>query len=75
MAEYTIELYEIGEPVKLTRVVLCGGGIGLHEQIFTSVFAAFAWIMEDACPPNDDIIRVEYVDTPIIVENRKVDDV
>lgn len=49
------------------------GGIGLHEQIFTSVFAAFVWIMEDACPPNDDMIRVEYVDTPIMVENRKED--
>lgn len=68
MAEYTIELHKIDEPVKLTRVVSCGGGIGLHERVFASAFAAFTWIMGDVCPPGDDTIIIEHVDAPIVVE-------
>ena len=70
MAEYTIELYKIDEPVKLTRIVSGPGGIGLHERIFASVFEAFTWIMGDICPPGDDVITIEHTDAPVLVENR-----
>lgn len=69
MAEYTIELYKIDEPVKLTRVVSGPGGIGLHEQIFPSAFAAFTWIMGDVCPPGDDAITIEHTDTPVLSDD------
>ena len=73
MAEYTIELYKIDEPVKLSRVVSRDGGIGLHERIFPSVFAAFTWIMGDVYPPGEDTITIEHTDTPVVVEYKKMD--
>jgi len=57
--------------VKLTRVVSGPGGIGLHEQVFPSAFAAFTWIMGDVCPPGDDVITIEHTDAPVLVEKKE----